>query len=110
MQPCYSAINFFYNLLALKRNLRRKKSELIELQEKKLRAIVKHAYEAVPFYHKLFKTYKIAPGTVRTTDDLRKLPMITKKEVQENFEAMVSKKANVSNCIKQKPLDLQVCH
>ncbi|RLI40587.1 hypothetical protein DRO69_12710, partial [Candidatus Bathyarchaeota archaeon] len=89
-------------MLALKRNLRRKKSELVELQEKKLRAIVKHAYETVPFYHKLFKTHKIAPETVRTVDDLRKLPMITKKEVQENFEALVSKKVNVSNCIKQK--------
>lgn len=102
MQRCYSAINFLYNLLALKRNLRRKKSELVELQEKKLRAIVKHAYETVPFYHKLFKTHKIAPETVRTVDDLRKLPMITKKEVQENFEGMFSKKVSVSNCMKQK--------
>ena len=102
MRRFYSGINFLYNILSLRRNLRRKRSELVKLQEKKLRAIIRHAYQTVPFYHKLFKTHGIEPQAIRSVDDLWKLPMITKKDVQENFQNMISKSVKISDCIKQK--------
>jgi len=53
--------------------------ELIELQNKKLRGLIRHSYEYVPYYNSLFKKAKLTPDDIRTIDDLHKIP-ITKKE------------------------------
>jgi phenylacetate-CoA ligase len=98
----YAAPRFLCDLLALRRNIRRKRSELVALQEKRLRAIVRHAYATVPFYHRLLNTHNINPTEIRTVDDLEKLPMITKREVQENLGDMFSRQVGVSKCIAQK--------
>lgn len=98
----YVAPRFLYDLLALRRDTRRKRSELVAMQEKRLRAIVRHAYTTVPFYHRLLDTHNIKPTEIRTVDDLEKLPMVTKREVQENLGDMVSRQARVSECIEQK--------
>ncbi|MDH7563429.1 MAG: hypothetical protein QHH24_00895 [Candidatus Bathyarchaeota archaeon] len=71
----------FY-LHRLRRNLRLKPSDLRKLQWEKLRATVKHAYEHVPFYHRKFKGARFNPDDLKTFDDLRKIPVTTKLEVQ----------------------------
>jgi len=47
-----------------------------------LRAILKHAYENVPFYHKKFKRAGIKPDDIKSFSDLRKVPFTTKFEIQ----------------------------
>jgi len=59
--------------------------ELKEYQNEKLRALVKHAYTNVPYYHNLFKERKLIPDDIKTTDDLLKLPMLTKEIIRKNF-------------------------
>jgi phenylacetate-CoA ligase len=59
--------------------------ELKEFQNEKLRALVKHAYENVPYYHDVFKEKKLTVDDIRTTDDLAKLPILTKEIIRENF-------------------------
>ena len=46
-----SSINILYHLLQARRNQWLQTSDLEKLQTKKLRAIVRHAYENVPFYN-----------------------------------------------------------
>ena len=58
--------------------------ELKKLQEKKLRAIVKYAYNNIPLYHEKFKSARIRPEEIKTTQDLVKLPYLTKNEIQNN--------------------------
>ena len=70
------------HLSRLKRNLRRKPSELEEMQIKKLRAIVRHAYRDVPFYHRKFKNARIDPDQIRSVEDLQKIPLTSRSEVQ----------------------------
>ncbi len=59
--------------------------ELKEFQNEKLRALIKHAYANVPYYHDLFNQIKLEPDDIRTTDDLVKLPILTKEIVRKNF-------------------------
>ncbi len=50
----------------------------VALQDEKLRGIVAHAYETVPFYRELMDERKLTPQDIRTTDDLQKLPVVNK--------------------------------
>jgi len=59
--------------------------QLKEYQNEKLRALIKHAYTNVPYYQELFDEMKLKPEDIRTTDDLLKLPILTKEIIRENF-------------------------
>jgi phenylacetate-CoA ligase len=52
------------------------------MQSKKIRAIIKHAYENVPFYHRKFNKAGIKPHDIQSTTDLSKIPITTKSEIQ----------------------------
>ena len=56
--------------------------ELRELQERKLRRVVRHAYERVPFYRERFRHAGIHPEDIRTLEDLRCIPVTTKRDLQ----------------------------
>jgi phenylacetate-CoA ligase len=76
-------------------------SELEELQNRRLRAIVKHAYENVPYYHKLFNSAKVKPEDIKTKEDLVKIPITTKKMLQElPINQRVSRGVDINKCIK----------
>ena len=47
-------------------------SQLEQLQQKKLRALLEHAYENVPYYHKVFRELGLKPEDIKTTSDLIK--------------------------------------
>jgi len=57
--------------------------ELGELQLKRLRAIVLHAYEHVPFYRKKFDEAGIDPH-IKTLDGVAALPFTTKDNLRDN--------------------------
>ncbi|MDG6251337.1 hypothetical protein [Methanocalculus sp.] len=61
-----------------------KHEDLIEFQEYRLHKILKYAYKHVPGYRKKLKLAGIAPKHIRSLDDLRKLPIITREELQNN--------------------------
>ena len=78
-------MNTLYLLRELWAALRRKRwsaSRLAEYQISRLRAIVRHAYENVPYYHELFDQVGIRPTDVRSLADLSHLPITTKATLQ----------------------------
>jgi phenylacetate-CoA ligase len=76
-------------------------SELEELQNKKLRAVVKHAYENVPYYHKLFNSVNLKPNDIRTKEDLVKVPITNKKTLQKlPITERIARGVDISKCIK----------
>ena len=86
-------------LFQLRRNAWRKTEDLLKIQEKKLRAIIKHAYENVEFYHKKFDSLGLKPSDVKNVEDLKKLPMISKKEIRDNYpEGIVAKGVDIRKC------------
>ncbi len=83
--------------LSFKRNIDLNKSQwwtlnkLEEFQNQRLRKIVKYAYENIPGYRRKFDEAKVRPKDIRTKDDLSKLPIITREELQNN-EDFVNRK------------------
>jgi phenylacetate-CoA ligase len=61
-----------------------------ELQEKKLRYLTKQAYDTVPHYHRIFRMNKINPDDIKSSDDLAKLPILSRNEVRKEFDALIS--------------------
>jgi len=54
------------------------------LIDSRIRYVVNYAYNNIPFYKELFDKNKINPETIRTKEDLEKLPIITSKELIKN--------------------------
>jgi phenylacetate-CoA ligase len=71
-----------YDVYRLRRHLHLSKAELDRLQLKQLKATLKHAYYDVPFYHRKLKEANVRPDDIEKTDDLRKIPVTTKSELQ----------------------------
>ena len=94
-----SNIRKLWNLNKLMRSQWWSYEELEELQEKKLRAIVKYAYENIPLYHEKFKKADVLPEEIKTVEDLVKLPYTTKSEIQANFpDKIVAPHVDMTKC------------
>lgn len=90
-----------YYLWRIRKAQRLNPSELEELQNKKLRAVVKHAYENVPYYHKLFNSVNLKPNDIRTKEDLVKVPITNKKTLQKlPITERIARGVDISKCIK----------
>src|SRR5262249_13664145 len=63
---------------------------LRDLQERRLRALLDHAYRNCPFYRERFERAGLVPGDVRRLEDLRALPVLEKQDLQERREALVA--------------------
>ncbi len=95
------AFYFLYYLWKLRKAQRLTSSELEELQNRKLRAIVKHAYETVPYYYNLFNAISLKPTDIKTKEDLVKIPITYKKTLQKlPISERVAKGVDISKCIK----------
>ncbi len=60
------------------------RANLDQLIRERLRYTVRYAYENSPFYHETFRARKVYPNDIRDVRDLRKLPIVTKKDVVAN--------------------------
>lgn len=56
--------------------------QLLRLQNRKLKAMVATAYNNVGYYRRLFDQCGISPQSIETIDDLRKIPVTTKADLQ----------------------------
>jgi phenylacetate-CoA ligase len=63
---------------------------LLEYRDRQLRAFVDHCARTVPYYRELFRREGIDPAGIRTLDDLKQLPVLTKAEVQQNYAKLLS--------------------
>ncbi len=59
---------------------------LRDLQFSRLKKILFHAYKHSPFYRKLYAKAGIAPEDIRSLDDLKHIPMVTKDDFREGQE------------------------
>ncbi len=65
-------------------------AEIQAYQDERLRALVRHAYDHVPFYRDRMDGLRLRPDDIRSVADLPKLPILTKEEVRQNAERMVA--------------------
>jgi phenylacetate-CoA ligase len=69
-------------------------SELAALQNEKLARLVHHAYDTVPYYRDVMRQRKLTPEDIRTTDDLHKMPILTRELAQRENDRLRSSEAN----------------
>ena len=66
------------------------RDRILELQNKRLRWLIRHAYENVPYYRRLFDERALKPGDIKRAQDLVKLPVLTKRLIWDNFDDMMA--------------------
>jgi phenylacetate-CoA ligase len=92
-------IRILYYIIRLRRNQWIKKEKLMNIQEKRLRMIVDHAYHNVPYYQEMFDSHGIKPEDIRTVEDLKKLPITTKEVIQSNYpDKMITRGTDINQC------------
>ena len=63
-------------------------------QEAKLRDMVVHAYETVPYYREVMDERKLKPADISTAQDLTKLPVLSKEDVRAAGTRLLSSAFN----------------
>ena len=81
---------FFKELEFLNKSQYWSRQELENYQNEKLRKLIEHVYENIPYYRGLFKENRLMPSDIKTIHDLPKLPVLTKDIVRENWRKMIA--------------------
>ncbi|MEM2522668.1 MAG: hypothetical protein QXW82_05915 [Candidatus Bathyarchaeia archaeon] len=85
-----------YYLWQLRKNQWKEPKELKKIQLKRLKEVIKYVYYYVPYYHKLFVVANIKPDDIKDLEDIKKIPMTSKHDVQKNFADMVPRGVDTS--------------
>lgn len=60
------------------------RDELLEIQLRELRQLLRHAYEQVPFYRRAFEDLDATPDDIKSLQDFGRLPVIDKDVIRAN--------------------------
>jgi phenylacetate-CoA ligase len=66
------------------------RSDLQALQWERLREILKYAFERNQFYRNCFKESNLHPSDIKSPEDLKKIPILEKKEIQKDPKRLIS--------------------
>ena len=61
------------------------REEMIRLQNEKLVRQVRHVWDNVPYYRKKMEEKGLTPDDIKTIDDLKKLPFLSKSDLREAY-------------------------
>jgi len=64
--------------------------QLCTYRDNRLANMIKHCYNTVPYYKRLFDNLGILYQDIKTIEDLKYLPVLTKQTVKENFKDFIS--------------------
>lgn len=60
-------------------------NKMKELQLERLKWSVRHAYDNVPFYKKKYDEAGFHPDMLKSLDDIRRIPFLTKQDMRDNY-------------------------
>ena len=64
--------------------------ELERIQNDKLKKLIKVVYENVPYYRKIMDLKGITPSDIKTKEDLKVFPVLTKQMIRANFDDLLN--------------------
>ncbi len=70
-----------------------------DYRDKQLNKMIRYCYNNVPYYHNLFNNLGIDPASVRGIHDLAALPILTKDQVKNNIDKIISTSVDPSMII-----------
>lgn len=65
--------------------------ELEDYQNRKLKNLISYAYQNIEYYNNLFKENKLTPKDIKTKNDLSKIPILNKSDIQKNKTKLINK-------------------
>jgi phenylacetate-CoA ligase len=65
--------------------------ELRDLQNRLLRQQLMHAYTNIPYYKARFDAIDLTPLDIKSIDDLRHIPVLTKRDIQESGRHLLAR-------------------
>jgi phenylacetate-CoA ligase len=72
---------------------------LLDQQWSLFKAMLAHAFETCPYYRRKYQEAGIAPDDIRSREDLDRVPTLTKEEIQEHRDELVSSRYHVRDLI-----------
>lgn len=73
--------------------------ELGRLQSKRLRAVIRNAFDHVPYYRSLMESAGLAPSDIHSVEDLRRIPITTKEDLRRaGLHNITADWADLSSC------------
>lgn len=75
---------------------------LREKQWERLSSLMHFVYSNNSFYRRRFDDCHLKPDEIRSPEDFKRLPVLTKKEIRENFGAMISSGSDTKKLLKFK--------
>jgi len=66
------------------------KQQIEQYQLERLKELVLHCYQTVPYYTNLFDSIKLKPSDIRSLADIQKIPILTKQTIIENQTGLIS--------------------
>jgi phenylacetate-CoA ligase len=73
--------------------------DLKSLQLEKLKKLITHAYQTVPYYKEKFNSIGFEPDDLKTLNDIKQLPFLSKEQLKSNYSSLISKSYNPSQLI-----------
>ncbi len=73
------------------------RQQLLDYQWQRLQVLLRHAYDTSPFYTRLFNERGLTPADIKGIDDLPKLPMLTRNDLFEHMDDLVSTRFGSAN-------------
>ena len=78
------------------------REQLDDHQNMRLRLLIRHAYNSVPYYNDLFKKLNLSIDDIQSKSDLYKLPVLTKSIIrQEGIKRFESVNVKEKNKVKE---------
>lgn len=76
--------------LSLNRSMFLPREKLVELQGNRLRQLIEHACKHVPYYRELFRREGLEAEDIKSVEDLRRIPVLTKSIVRDRYEDLIA--------------------
>jgi len=89
-----NAIRYFHELMRQQTLL---PDELAELNWRRTRALLTYAYQRVPYYRRRFDEFGLRPQDIVHPEDYAKVPVLSREDLQEHFDELVSLDAKPCN-------------
>lgn len=73
--------------------------EICTERKNSLKKLIAYAYEHVQYYHELFDSIGLLPSDIHDENDLAKIPFLTKEQLVENREKLISDEFDKSSLV-----------
>lgn len=80
----------FSHYKTLRRHENMSQHEIRNMQLRKLKGLLAHAFEHVPYYRQRFNQWGVHPKDIKNLEDYAQIPVLQREDIRHNLETMVA--------------------